>query len=113
MVGEPPGTLFQVPSCSDWQWAKQELMNNPLLLDWEKPCTDDTIWSLKPTLCRGSSSGTHCRLNGWTCRLAKSRWDQLYPEPGSAKSDRSIAFAACETTHQLGRMFAPYKLKLT
>jgi len=76
MVGERPGTLFQVPSCSDWQWAKQELMNNPLLLDWEKPCTDDTIWSLKP-----------CRKFIWDVSQAE-RWDlQARQEPlGSALS---------------------------
>jgi hypothetical protein len=50
MVGEPPGLVFQVPSCSDWQCAKQELRKTPLLLEPEKPLTDATIWSLKSAL---------------------------------------------------------------
>ncbi|GJN05385.1 hypothetical protein PR202_ga23006 [Eleusine coracana subsp. coracana] len=41
--GEPPAALFQVPCNSDWQWAKQELMNRPFFLEPEKPLTDATI----------------------------------------------------------------------
>ena len=47
MAGEPPAALLQVAGSSDWQCAKQELMNRPLLPEPEKPLTDATIWSLK------------------------------------------------------------------
>jgi hypothetical protein len=43
MAGEPPAGLFQVRGSSDWQWAKQGLMNSPFFLDLEKPLTDATI----------------------------------------------------------------------
>ena len=47
MAGEPAAALLQVAGSSDWQCAKQELMNRPLLPEPEKPLTDATIWSLK------------------------------------------------------------------